>query len=143
MRAGVQLTCSIIFLKLHPLPIQHTPSYENSVIFAGVCWGIGLGLARYHASVDFFAASSLTTFPTSKAIFIFWRRMVVGEHFMLACQLTWLHTRSCMQQLLIIHIVPKDCQDNEKIIQYSEMRHDSLAGQVLPAGVALFYFNQR
>lgn len=44
----MQLLLSALFLKLHPLPLQHTPSYENSVIFGGVSLGrlAGVNFAR-------------------------------------------------------------------------------------------------
>lgn len=44
----MQLLLSAVFLKLHPLPLQHTPSYENSVIFGGVALGCLAGMRFSH-----------------------------------------------------------------------------------------------
>lgn len=42
----VQALASIVFLRLHPKPLQHTPSYEFTTSFGGVCWGIVVGMSR-------------------------------------------------------------------------------------------------
>lgn len=42
----VQVLASIAFLRLHPKPLRHTPSYEFTTSFGGVCWGIVVGMSR-------------------------------------------------------------------------------------------------
>lgn len=42
----VQALASIVFLRLHPKPLRHTPSYEFTTSFGGVCWGIVVGMSR-------------------------------------------------------------------------------------------------
>ena len=44
----MQVLASIVFLRLHPKPLRHTPSYEFTTSFAGVCWGIVGGMSRQH-----------------------------------------------------------------------------------------------
>ncbi|KAA6421884.1 MAG: Sphingosine-1-phosphate phosphatase, partial [Trebouxia sp. A1-2] len=39
---------SIVFLRLHPKPLRHTPSYEFTTSFGGVCWGLVVGMSRQH-----------------------------------------------------------------------------------------------
>ncbi|DBA89119.1 TPA: hypothetical protein ACH3X1_016289 [Trebouxia sp. C0004] len=43
-----QALASIIFLRLHPKPLRHTPSYEFTTSFGGVCWGLVVGMSRQH-----------------------------------------------------------------------------------------------
>jgi hypothetical protein len=42
----LQLLCCVVLLRLHPLPLIYTPSYEFSVSFAGVAFGTATGLRR-------------------------------------------------------------------------------------------------
>lgn len=44
----VQALASIVFLRLHPMPLRHTPSYEFTASFGGVCWGLVVGMSRQH-----------------------------------------------------------------------------------------------
>ena len=46
LRGDVQVLASIVFLRLHPKPLRHTPSYEFTTSFGGVCWGIVVGMSR-------------------------------------------------------------------------------------------------
>lgn len=46
MVMSVQALASIVFLRLHPKPLRHTPSYEFTTSFGGVCWGIVVGMSR-------------------------------------------------------------------------------------------------
>lgn len=41
-----QALASIVFLRLHPKPLRHTPSYEFTTSFGGVCWGLVVGMSR-------------------------------------------------------------------------------------------------
>ncbi|DBA69260.1 TPA: hypothetical protein ACH3X2_013000 [Trebouxia sp. C0005] len=43
-----QALASIVFLRLHPKPLRHTPSYEFTTSFGGVCWGLVVGMSRQH-----------------------------------------------------------------------------------------------
>ena len=43
---STQALASIVFLRLHPKPLRHTPSYEFTTSFGGVCWGIVVGMSR-------------------------------------------------------------------------------------------------
>lgn len=42
----IQVLVSIVFLRLHPKPLRHTPSYEFTTSFLGVCWGIAAGMSQ-------------------------------------------------------------------------------------------------
>lgn len=42
----MQLVCWALMLRLHPKPLAFTPSYEYSVSFAGVAFGLATGLRR-------------------------------------------------------------------------------------------------
>ena len=44
----LQVLASIVFLRLHPMPLRHTPSYEFTTSFGGVCWGIVIGVSRQY-----------------------------------------------------------------------------------------------
>ena len=46
LHGDVQALASIVFLRLHPKPLRHTPSYEFTTSFGGVCWGIVVGMSR-------------------------------------------------------------------------------------------------
>jgi len=70
---------SILFLKLHPLPLQHTPSYENSVIFAGVSLGCLLGLRFSHQSVNFFGPPEARLLTSGAGLLRLSRRVVLGQ----------------------------------------------------------------
>lgn len=39
------MACTVL-LRLHPKPLVHTPSYEFTASFFGVCWGLIIGLSR-------------------------------------------------------------------------------------------------
>jgi len=41
-----QLLACAVLLRLHPLPLIYTPSYEFSVSFAGVAFGSATGALR-------------------------------------------------------------------------------------------------
>ncbi len=41
-----QLLLWTLMLRLHPKPLIHTPSYQYSVSFAGVAFGVATGLRR-------------------------------------------------------------------------------------------------
>lgn len=47
-RLCAQALASIVFLRLHPKPLRHTPSYEFTTSFGGVCWGLVVGMSRQH-----------------------------------------------------------------------------------------------
>ena len=42
----MQVLASVLFLRLHPKPLKHTPSYEFSASFLGVCSGIVVAVSR-------------------------------------------------------------------------------------------------
>src|SRR5947209_4094502 len=42
----MQVLASVLFLRLHPKPLKHTPSYEFSASFLGVCAGIVVAVSR-------------------------------------------------------------------------------------------------
>ena len=44
--AAMQLLLWTLMLRLHPKPLIYTPSYEYSVSFAGVAFGVATGLRR-------------------------------------------------------------------------------------------------
>ena len=46
MSSMMQVLASIVFLRLHPKPLRHTPSYEFTTSFLGVCWGIAAGMSQ-------------------------------------------------------------------------------------------------
>lgn len=45
----VQALISLVLLRLHPRPVAHTPSYEFSVSFGGVAFGLVAAVSRVHA----------------------------------------------------------------------------------------------
>ena len=84
---AVQLAFTVLFLKLHPLPLQHTPSYENSVIFAGVALGNVAGLRLAHSSPAFFGTPETRLLLSPVGLLKLARRMLVGPHLNLwACK---------------------------------------------------------
>ncbi len=74
----VQLLLSAIFLKLHPLPLQHTPSYENSVIFGGVSLGRLAGVHFAEQRLHQFAPPDAKLLTTSWGLMRLGRRLVIG-----------------------------------------------------------------
>lgn len=75
----MQLIVLAVFLKLHPLPLQHTPSYENSVIFAGVSLGNLAGLRMAHTTSSILAQSNAVQLTTALGILRLLRRLAVGK----------------------------------------------------------------
>ena len=47
-RPAPQLLACAVLLRLHPLPLIYTPSYEFSVSFAGVAFGTATGGVTEH-----------------------------------------------------------------------------------------------
>lgn len=75
----LQLALSAVFLKLHPLPLLHTPSYENSVIFGGVSLGCLLGVRFQHHTIKLVALSETALLSTPFGLYRLARRLFVGE----------------------------------------------------------------
>lgn len=44
-----QALLSLVLLRLHPRPVAHTPSYDFTVSFMGVAFGMNAAVARCHA----------------------------------------------------------------------------------------------
>ena len=93
MLAAVQLAFTVLFLKLHPLPLQHTPSYENSVIFAGVALGNVAGLRLAHSSPAFFGTPETRLLLSPIGLLKLARRMLVGPHLKPPARIAQMHGR--------------------------------------------------
>lgn len=98
----LQLLLSAIFLKLHPLPLQHTPSYENSVIFGGVSLGCLLGLRFQQHTLKLVALSETKLLSTGWGLAMLARRLVIGKKYiirskiLLTCRhyITWSYVQA-------------------------------------------------
>ena len=75
----LQLILSALFLKLHPLPMQYTPSYQNSVIFAGVGLGVVAGLNFSHQERNFQGISEDRRILTPVGLALLLLRILIGE----------------------------------------------------------------
>ena len=72
-----QLLCCVVLLRLHPLPLIYTPSYEFSVSFAGVAFGTATGLRRAkHLHV---AGALLPVLWRQGGVIAVVRRLALGE----------------------------------------------------------------
>ncbi|KAK9823486.1 hypothetical protein WJX72_003099 [[Myrmecia] bisecta] len=76
----VQGLGSVVLLRLHPKPLQHTPSYEFTASFAGVCFGVVAGVN--HSSLagrQYFAQSyALDMLASKQGLLHLLRRSCVG-----------------------------------------------------------------
>lgn len=68
----------MLLLKLHPLPLKHTPSYENSVIFAGVALGCLAGMRLAHSSSSMVLPSEAGLMTSAHGLLRLARRLAVG-----------------------------------------------------------------
>ena len=76
-----QALCSMLFLRLHPKPMQYTPSYEFTVSFVGVGFGTVSGTARTVASYEVFNRMGPHLLTQQGVLFIL-RRMFVGAPYL-------------------------------------------------------------
>jgi hypothetical protein len=79
--ACVQALASIIFLRLHPKPLRHTPSYEFTTSFGGVCWGLVVGMSRQHLIYRQNKPGQFVHIVQSRAgVIALLQRVTLGEH---------------------------------------------------------------
>ena len=71
----------MLFLRLHPKPMQYTPSYEFTVSFVGVGFGTVSGTARTVASYEVFNRMGPHLLTQQGVLFIL-RRMFVGASYL-------------------------------------------------------------
>lgn len=76
-----QVLASIVFLRLHPKPLRHTPSYEFTTSFGGVCWGIVAGVSRQWRMYSQNTPGRFLQIIQSRAgVMALIQRVAVGEH---------------------------------------------------------------
>ena len=73
---GIAAFVSLILLRLHPRPLDATPSYEFSTSFMGVMFGVVIGVSR--CSFFFNSPVSVVAFMTTKSAFWVARRLIAG-----------------------------------------------------------------
>jgi hypothetical protein len=74
----LQLAACCILLKLAPLPLKHTPSYEFTTSFLGVAFGISMGInASYRHG--YLSGSLVPRLVSLDGLIAIARRVAVGE----------------------------------------------------------------
>ena len=81
----LQLMACTVLLRLHPKPLVHTPSYEFTASFFGVCWGLIIGLSRcgLPCQTEYRPGASLQLLSTVPGWLLVLKRTLLGE---LCCQ---------------------------------------------------------
>ena len=81
----LQLLACTVLLRLHPKPLVHTPSYEFTASFFGVCWGLIIGLSRcgIPCQTEYRPGASLQLLSTLPGWLLVLKRTLLG---VLCCQ---------------------------------------------------------